>query len=383
IGTELNLSYQKAKNNLVNSNEFSFTNNILFPRLVTPFRELNKKRLPAQQTFITTSLSYIKRYNYFDLKTLALGMGYEWNSRPSRKWIFRPFNFEFSYLDHQSHIFDSILHKNLYLQYSFNTALVMGSSFGYAYTSENGKHIFRSNIEESGLLWGRLGIFKNYMKQFVKLDLEYTNIKPFVKSSLILRAFTGIGVPVGKNETSLPFFKQYYGGGANSMRGWPIRGIGRGGQTLTPYDSITFNDRTGDIKLELNAEYRYNIITIIPNSLVLRGALFIDAGNIWNFKNTKTGGGADSLQFQFENLYKQLGISAGTGFRFDFNYFLIRFDFGFRFKRPDLIENDGWKAPSIGFDDGFKKIFTRGENNEYRKWRYENFNFSIGLSYPF
>ena len=113
------------------------------------------------------------------------------------------------------------------------------------------------------------------------------------------------------------------------MRGWPVRGIGRGSQALTPYDSNTFNDRTGDIQLETNIEYRYTIAQIIPNSLVLKGALFADIGNVWNFRNTKPAGGIDSTQFMFKNLYKQMGVAIGTGFRFDFNYFVIRLDFGF------------------------------------------------------
>ena len=167
------------------------------------------------------------------------------------------------------------------------------------------------------------------------------------------------------------------------MRGWPIRGIGPGSKGLQPYGSTSFSDRTGDIRLEANIEYRHDLFQIIPNSLTLKWALFTDIGNIWNYKNTVPGGGYDSTQFHFKNLYKQMGVSAGTGLRLDFNYVLLRFDLGFRFKRPELSENYGWKAPSIGFDDLFGKLFSKGPNNEYRKWRYENFNFSIGLSYPF
>jgi outer membrane protein assembly factor BamA len=165
------------------------------------------------------------------------------------------------------------------------------------------------------------------------------------------------------------------------MRGWPARGIGIGGQTKTPFSSsqTIFNDRTGDLQLEGNVEYRYTIARIIPNTLTLRGALFMDIGNVWNMRNVQPTG-TDSAQFKLSNLYRQLGMSAGTGFRIDFNYVVLRLDLGFRFKRPDLYYiNDGWKAPSIGFDDFFKKILSR----DYRQWRYENFNFSIGISYPF
>ena len=167
------------------------------------------------------------------------------------------------------------------------------------------------------------------------------------------------------------------------MRGWPVRGIGRGSQPLPTYSSQEiFNDRTGDMQIELNAEYRYDIARIIPNLLTLRGALFADAGNIWNIKNSKTDGTTDSAQFKFKNLYSQMGLSAGTGFRLDFSYVVLRFDLSFRFKRPETsYVNDGWKLPNMGFDDVFQKIFSKKE--EYRIWRYENFNFTIGISYPF
>ena len=237
--------------------------------------------------------------------------------------------------------------------------------------------------EESGLTWGALPVLNKYKRRFVKLDVEYKYAVNYVKTGLLLRGFVGIGVPIFK-DSALPFFKQFFGGGTNSMRGWPVRGIGRGSQALPPYKQIVFNDRTGDLQLEANIEYRYHIATIIPNLLTLKGAVFADIGNIWNFKNSSPGGSTDSAQFKFKNLYKEIGLSAGTGFRLDFNYVVLRFDFGFRFKRPELSYiNSGWKAPPIGFDDFLKKIFTKGQDDEYRKWRYENFNFTVGIGVPF
>ncbi|MBL0144483.1 MAG: BamA/TamA family outer membrane protein [Chitinophagaceae bacterium] len=164
------------------------------------------------------------------------------------------------------------------------------------------------------------------------------------------------------------------------MRGWPVRGIGRGSQPLSQYGVNNFNDRTGDIQLEGNFEYRYDIAQIIPNTLILKGVLFADAGNVWNTRNSKKDGSTDSAQFKFKNIYKELGIAAGTGLRLDFNYVVLRFDLGFRFKRPETSNvNSGWKVPAIGFDDVFGKLFK----SEYKQWRYENMNFTIGLSYPF
>ena len=161
-----------------------------------------------------------------------------------------------------------------------------------------------------------------------------------------------------------------------------MRGIGRGSQKLVHYGQNVFNDRTADLQIEGNAEYRYVIARIIPNTLTLRGAVFVDAGNIWNLRNSRRDGLEDSDQFKLKNLYKEIGVAAGTGFRLDFNYFVLRLDLGFRFKRPELSNiNNGWKLPAIGFDDFIPKLF--GRKPEYRQWRYENFNFTIGISYPF
>ncbi len=383
--------------NLINSNEISYTNNISFPRLVFPLSKYNAdKHFTATESFVTTKLSYVNRINLFNLQSFNFGVGYSVTTRKNRQWFVRPlFNFEFARLYNESAEFIKTLEENPFLRYSFNTALVAGSSVSYRQIKVNSKfpkrqHSVKINLEESGLLWGRLGIFEKYMRQFVKSDIEYVYSASRPKSAFIFRVFGGIGI-AAKKDTTLPFFKQYFGGGSNSMRGWPVRSIGRGAQPLAPYGSTNFNDRTGDIHLESNIEYRYNIAQI-ANSFLLRGALFADIGNVWNFRNTKPGGGIDSAQFQLKNLYKQLGVALGTGFRLDFNYFIVRFDFGFRFKRPDITENDGWQIPDINFNN----LFKRGErlpdpmdpsltynDNRYKKWRYENYNLTIGISYPF
>lgn len=397
-GVEFNLRPDSSnKKNLINSNEISYTNNIVFPRLIFPFLKYNSNKLfNTTESFITTKFSYINRINLFNLQSFNFGVGYSATTKKNRTWIFRPFNFEFAKLYNETDSFKKTLADNPFLRYSFNTALVAGSSIGYRINKVNTKHNNRQhslkiNIEESGMIWGRFGLFKQYMKQYVKGDIEYIYAVNRKKSAFVFRMFGGVGV-ASKKDTTLPFFKQYFGGGSNSMRGWPVRGIGRGSQPLAPYGSNSFNDRTGDIQFESNIEYRYTIAQIIPNSLVLRGALFADIGNVWNFRNTKPGGGIDSTQFQFANLYKQLGVSAGTGFRLDFNFFIIRFDLGFRFKKPDVSKNDGWQIPDITYNN----LFRRGvklpdplhpgstyNDNRYKKWRYENYNLTIGISYPF
>ncbi len=405
-GIELNFKPDSNnRKNIINSNELSYSNTVIFPRFIFPLKSLTSNNgLDNTKSFINAKIGFINRINLFNLQSFNFGIGYDYNQkikrskdpRNSRRWIFKPLNIEFARLYNETDSFRRTLDENPFLRYSFNTSLVAGSSISYQSAKVNSRHpnrshTFKVNLEESGILWGRFKIFDRYMRQFGKLDIEYIFSSERPKSAFVFRMFGGVGL-AAKQDTALPFFKQYFGGGSSSMRGWPVRGIGRGSQPLTPYGQNKFNDRTGDIQLESNVEYRYTIAQIIPNSVILRGAFFLDIGNVWNARNSKPNGGTDSAQFQFRNLYKQMGVAAGAGFRLDFNYVILRFDLGFRIKRPDLSENDGWQLPGVSFNN----LFRRGEqvpdpnnpgntynDNRYKKWRYENFNMSIGINYPF
>lgn len=389
-GLELN-NRNRTNTSLINSTELGYRNNITLPKLLTPFPKLNNNKGFKGETFVNTSLAYNNRLGLFNIQNFNLNYGFTIKRKYERKWSFRLLNAEFSYLFNETAAFQTIINDNPFLRYAYNTAFIFGTGASYSSVYRNPKHVtslskertFTANFEESGLTIGRiLPILKKYKRNYFKTDFEYKYTVTYPKTALAFRMFMGVGIPVGKKDTSLPFFKQYYGGGSNSMRGWPVRGIGLGGQKLADItNNNSFNNRTGDLQFESNVEYRYIISQIIPNTLTLGGAVFIDAGNIWNVKNS-TPGIPDSAQFKIKNFYKQLGVSAGTGFRLDFNYFVLRLDLGFRFKRPETSYiNDGWHVPNIGFKDAFKKLFSGSFDN--RKWRYENFNFTIGINYPF
>ena len=131
---------------------------------------------------------------------------------------------------------------------------------------------------------------------------------------------------------------------------------------------------------ETNAEFRYNIATVLPNTFIIRGAVFTDIGNIWNLPN-RTNRNNDTVVFHLKNLYRDLSVSAGAGVRFDFiGLFLLRIDFGLRVKDPALPfsdKNNGWKNPKPSLANFFSN------KEEHRQWRYENFNLSLGINYPF
>lgn len=394
LGVEFNTSHRNSNGTFINSNEIGYSNTLLFPKFIFPLGGFNKKGFLTNQSFINTNVSLINRIDFFNQQVFNIAYGFNWTKNENHLWSLKLFNFDYRRLYNRSASFDSTLEEYPFLKYSFNTALVMGSGLSYNYVkgnSRNPNHVnnFKANFEESGLLWGLLkegnrnsqsgNFFNKYLKEFIKTDFEYIYTINHPKSALSFRAFAGVGIPLSKSDTTLPFFKQYFGGGPNSMRGWPVRGIGVGGQHLAPYQStgIRFNDRTGDIQLEGNTEYRFNVAPLFSNAILFQMALFADVGNIWNFKNTSLTGGVDSSQFQFKNLYKQLGVSSGVGFRFDFSYFVLRFDVAFRFKRPDVLQDNGWQLPDINF----KNLF--GSSYVNKLWRYENFNATIGIGYPF
>jgi len=403
IGQEWNLN---APDNTkkVNSNEFGYTPTFTIPQLIhlLPVKRIDTatnrgfiwerfkewwrwKRIGTQETYLTANASFVNRIDLFNLQNYSVSLNESWTTtkHPNITYNIKFLNIEFSYLYNQSDLFTQTLHDNPYLHYSFNTALVMGEVFNFSWNKNpisRKPFNLKVNLEESGNFWGNaIGknfiVFNKYLHHYIKGDIEGTKtwVSFNAKRQFIIHGFVGVGIPTNKKDSTLPFFKQYFSGGSNSMRGWPVRGLGIGGQPLPPYnpDVILFNDRTGDIKFEANLEYRHDIATIIPGTLSLKGALFYDMGNIWNYKYNRTDGFPDTTQFQFKNFYKQLAADVGYGFRFDFNYFVLRFDLGIRVKKPD-VQDGSWQFSNVIRPNFFNK-----------RWRYENFNFNIGISYPF
>ena len=368
-----------------------YTNTFTIPRFITPFRSINRDRLLAEQTVISSNATYVESIGYFNLNSFNFKYGYQWKTSPNVIWSYNPISVEYTYLYNITDAFESALQSNPYLAYSYTNALIMAQNVDLLYSFANHRHpnrtsSIRANLETSGLI---SGIIKNssdnrlfpQLKEYVRPSVEYKHeIKYPNNNSWDFRVFAGVGIPLGGDST-LPFFKQFVGGGPNSMRAWEFRSLGPGATHLAPYSQFIFNDRFGDIQLEGNIEYRYNIAEIIPNSMFLKGAIFTDIGNIWDFRKQHIYNGTvpayDSAHLDISHFYQELAVGAGVGFRLDFNYFILRFDFGFRFKKPDEPVNDGWQFPDINL----AHIFGRSLDN--KEWRYNNYNFSFGIGYSF
>jgi outer membrane protein assembly factor BamA len=204
--------------------------------------------------------------------------------------------------------------------------------------------------------------------QFFKTDIDFRYKINFNKSSqLVYRTAAGVGVPL-KNLGALPFEKSFYVGGSNGLRAFRARSVGPGGF----YDTTLSFDKIGDILLEGNIEYRFDLLKIV------KGALFFDAGNIWLIHDNKAKPKANiSTDF-----YKQLAMGAGFGLRIDLDFFLFRFDFAYPLRQPGLPDGEKWFFQDKPITNTW--LYNYAERNDivYRPFK-SKMIVNIGIGYPF
>jgi outer membrane protein assembly factor BamA len=188
---------------------------------------------------------------------------------------------------------------------------------------------------------------ENNLFRFIKTDVEYKHLISKTHSQLAFRVFGGVGLVYGtkngQSETNLPFFKAYFAGGPYSMRAWQVRRLGPGSSLLYDTTGNQLNDRFGNMQLEANVEYRFDLTTIA--GIKVKSALFADMGNIWGneFKDANATQKIEEASFKPSRLYRDLAVAGGTSLRFDFDFFLIRLDWAYKLKDPRYADlNGGW-----------------------------------------
>ncbi len=361
-----------------NTRELGVESNLTFPQLLGPGKAIKVFHNFLPKTILSLGYNFQRRPEY--TRTISnVKFGYQWKTSENliQHWNLLDFNMVHLYRFDPGFI-DFI--KDLYIKSSFTDHLIMAMNYSLIYnTQEMDKQrnysYLRWNVESAGNLLQLIlsatnqekvmapdtvglgmveyyRIFNTRFAQYLKTDLEFRRgyiIDSY--NSIVGRAFLGIGVPYGNFEI-LPFEKKYFTGGANGIRAWQVRSLGPG--TYRAPEN-TYPNQSADIKLEANLEYRFQLISF------LEGALFLDAGNIWaiNEKDNRPG-----AQFKFDRFYKQLAVGTGTGFRFDFNYFIFRLDVGMKLRDPSEPSGNGW-------------IIGR------RKYSSDDFNLSFAIGYPF
>jgi len=348
-GVELNiLTITSKQSNLIQSFFINLGHTYIFPRLILPFKIKGIEELDNRRTLFSVSGGYVERNTFYTLRSLITSWGYEWKKR-NTIYLYKPLSIEINGLEKQDSL-ESLLLKNPFLRSSFNEGNVVSQSLSIIKTvvsnrNSNNSNYYRFGVEEAGGLFGIIPGLKDRIYRYIKFETEYRHSMKFKKSELAYRAFGGFGYNYGKDSVfgnTLPFFKQFSGGGPNSMRAWNLRQIGLGSSPQSEIDTAfnAFRERFGDMQLELNLEYRFLLASF--GSFKIGSTLYTDIGNIWN---TKPSSAFDSrTNFDISNFGKDLAIGVGTGLRFDLSYFLIRLDFAYKLKDPLRVANGGWMS---------------------------------------
>ena len=346
-----------------NYTEFSVETKLVFPRFLAPFLSKSFRRRQTASSEWAISWDFQNRPE-FHRRVFSSAWRYRW-SEPKHhlNYRFDLLDLNYVYMPWISSTFkrdylDNAENRNAILRYNYEDIFIMKAGFTVSYT--DGVDAVRANFESAGNLLngvskgfgfktnsqGQHTLFNIAYAQYVKLDFDYTHLFQFDKrNALALHAGLGVAYPYG-NSTVLPFEKRYFSGGANSVRGWSVRELGPGKFKGTD-GRIDFINQTGDVKLDLNAEYRSSLFW------KLQGALFIDAGNIWTLRNYAEQPGG---QFKFTEFYKQIAASYGMGLRLNFDYFILRFDVGMKAINPAYeSEKEHWSIfhPKLSRDFDF------------------------------
>lgn len=325
---------------LINSYELGLNFNLSVPRLLVP-KLFKSKRDRREQTQFQIGTDLLNRHNYFRMISFWGSATYDFNSSFRNYHSIVPFKLNYTYLLQTSHAFDSVTTRNPAVAQSFRNQFIPSMSYTYTYdraaTYRNPNRLFwQTSITQAGniiagiqyLAGNHKGegkqILNNRYSQFLKLTSELIGYKTVDNNNqLAMRIMGGIGYAYG-NSKVMPYSEQFYIGGSNSIRAFHIRSIGPG--SYHPEETkYSYLDQTGDIKLEGNVEYRFKIYERF------KGALFMDAGNVWLLKAEKQRPGGE---FRLKDIPRQIALGTGFGVRYDFSYIVIRADLGIPLHAP-------------------------------------------------
>lgn len=373
----------KGYNNKENYVEFSVEANLKMPLLVRPFS--HHRRMASVLNSELSVLYNTQDRPEFHRRTLAAGIRYSWNSWQNKmqhrldlislNYVFMPWisdKFRHDYLENNTS-------RNSVLRYSYEDLFIMRSAYNFVFNSKGNSSLrpidyssnsyrIRLGVETAGNLFylfsklfngsknedGHYKLFNVAFAQYAKLDFDIVkNLVIDERNAIALHADLGLAIPYG-NASVVPYEKRYFSGGANSVRGWSVRGLGPG--TYSGKDGkVDFINQTGNIKFDANAEYRTFLFW------KLHGAVFVDCGNIWTTRDYPDQPGG---KFKFDSFWKQLAAAYGVGLRLNLDYFVLRFDGGMKAVTPHYHDT---KSHFPIIHPNFSRDFT--------------FHFAVGLPF--
>ena len=344
------------KQDAIWAQEYGVQVGLKFPRFMLPFGSYDFKRNMHANTEFTSAFSYQLRPGQFSTTNVGGGINYSWN-RKQFHHSFQLFNLSYVYFPYKDPGFETTYlnpTSPIFNPYNYNNHFIMSIGYTGSYSTYNAGRPLqnysssRFNVETAGnLLYGLSNLFggtqskdgsyllfKIRYSQYVKSEYDLTHHQIFDKSNrLVYHLGLGLGMPYG-NADVIPYEKRFFSGGANSVRGWGEGLLGPGIYNRISGLSRDFN-QVGDIKLDMNMEYRAKMFWL------MEGAMFLDAGNIWTIRNYDTQQGGT---FKFDTFINQIAIAYGLGVRFDFSFFVVRVDLGARLFDPVLSRREQWRV---------------------------------------
>lgn len=365
----------------LNSYDIGTDLELSIPRFIAPFNIdfSNQRYLP--KTVIKAGYRILNRVQFYQMNSINASFGYRWKQNTTLSHQLFPLNFTYARLANTTDQFEEILTANPTLRRSFEEQFILGTTYRIVYDSrlkKDKKHNYYISLNteaagntiqlgallvnpktEANQTYEVLGLpFSQYIRSEIEFKYQYTIDK---HNQLVGRIISGAGVPFG-NSSTLPYIKQFFIGGSNSIRAFQARTLGPGTYQLPDDEqrNSLFLDQSGDLKLEANLEYRFDLISI------LKGAVFIDAGNVWliNEDSLKPGGKFETSQF-----IQELAVGTGAGLRIDASFFILRFDLAFPLRKPYLPLDERWTFSDINIGS--------------KTWRRDNMVLNIAIGYPF
>ena len=367
IGNELT----ESGKSIFNTWEFGITASVLFPKFFGPFSSITLARDYQPTTTLSLGFNSQTRY-YYSRYISTASYSYDWKTNYRLAQALSPFFLNSVKIAKINPTFQAYLdaETSQRKKAQYTSHLLFGTRYSLTYNTQSitkaGSFFYiRADFESSGNLislfnrtrlvtendQGQHELFGMPYSQYlrgcfdIRQHLDLGNDNWFV-----MRQFVGIGLPYG-NSYDLPFERSFYGGGANGLRGWLYRTVGPGGYIPVSEDI----EKTGDMQLEFNAEYRFPVYNIF------KGAIFVDAGNIWTYHPNES---MPNSEFKFDTFYKQVAIDAGLGVRVDVSFLLFRLDIAYAMRNPyrDEVTGSYWR---------------------FRNEEFNNIRFQAGIGYPF
>lgn len=362
-----------------NSSEQSFSASISIPQLLF-FNKIDRKINNANtKTIVNSSIIYENNIQY-ERRVFTLGSSYQINRKLISYYVGFP-EFSFVRTDFTDDSLELKSKTDIFLQNVFaNNLIVNDIRLGFAYNSQliskGRSYIFLrwDAIELAGNLVSMFNVLlneprvtdenRNIKNQFELFGLNYFQyFKTYVdfrfnhwldvNNTIVYRCAIGYALPYGNSPDYIPFEKRFFIGGANSLRAFRPRSIGPG-----IYNTTNQIDKSGDIKLELNTEFRFNIY-----KRFFEGAVFAEAGNVWAVKQDSRVG----ANFDIEDFYNQLAFGSGVGLRLNLGIFIFRLDAAIPLHDPTFAYGKRWVI----------------ENAKNGSWYWDNSIFNFGIGYPF